>query len=256
VKRYLLRLAYNGGSYAGWQIQQNAVTVQSVLDKALSVFLRVGICTVGCGRTDTGVHAREFFAHFDFEGEIADCNLFLTGINAILPHDIAVYELFEVADNFNARFSAVSRSYEYVISTKKNPFLKGFSKQVFKNPDLAKMNDACLYLIGKQDFTSFSKVNTQVKTNICNVFSAKWSAGNDTITFQISADRFLRGMVRAIVGTCLMIGNSDQSPDEMKRILSLKNRSFAGEAVDPSGLFLTKVEYPPNNYNSMSSKNE
>ena len=250
-QRFFIELAYDGTNYHGWQIQQNAVSVQEVLNENLSVILREPIETTGCGRTDTGVHAREFFAHFDVEGKSIDHGPWtmvenenmLRSINAILPDDIAIKKISPVAADAHARFDATLRSYEYHIHFNKDPFKKGYSWELRDHPDIDLMNKAAKIIMEFTDFSCFSKSNTQVKTNICKISNAGWSVIDDGIVFQISADRFLRNMVRAVVGTLLMVGKKEIAPEAVRQIIESKNRSNAGMSVPACGLYLTKVKY-------------
>lgn len=243
-QRYFLRLAYNGTDYHGWQVQKNAKTIQEVLDHALSTLLRTKIETTGAGRTDTGVHAKEFFAHFDVEKKIENSKDFLYHLNCMLPPEIAVFELLPVKPEAHARFDATSRSYEYIISRTHDPFDLEFSFYMHLELDVAKMNEAAQYLLHVEDFSSFCKAKTQVYTKICKVTEAKWIEHNNKLTFYISADRFLRNMVRAIVGTHLEIGLGKVDIEAYKQIIERKDRSAAGYSVPPQGLFLTKIDYP------------
>ena len=252
--RYFIELSYNGTNYHGWQIQPNAITVQECLDSSLSTVLRQKIETVGCGRTDTGVHARQFYAHFDLEVQPeekrpADSlpiekDSFLRRINAILPKDIAVKDLLTVNADAHARFDASLRSYEYHVHFTKDPFLHGLSWQIKDTPDVQAMNLAARLLFEYTDFSCFSKSNTQVFTNNCKIFRAEWVETAGGLIFHISADRFLRNMVRAIVGTLMLVGTRKIAPVDLHQIISSKNRSNAGTSVPASGLYLTKVKYP------------
>lgn len=249
-QRYFIGLSYDGTRYHGWQIQPNAVTVQEILNKALSTVLRQKIETTGCGRTDTGVHAKEFFAHFDAGELVSDGSWFkenkenlLRSVNSILPHDIAIKKIFPVAANAHARFDAVSRSYEYHIHFDKDPFKNGYSWELRDRPDIDLMNDAAAIIMEHADFSCFSKSNTQVKTNICKISKAEWIAKDGGLVFHISADRFLRNMVRAIVGTLLLVGKKEIEPGNVRKIIESKNRSRAGVSVPACGLFLTEVKY-------------
>ncbi|TSJ44668.1 tRNA pseudouridine(38-40) synthase TruA [Mucilaginibacter corticis] len=254
MRRYFIELSYDGTNYHGWQTQPNAVTVQEVLDKALSTVLREPIETVGCGRTDTGVHAKEFFAHFTPqppEGGAFDGHVLTTmdrSLNSILPRDIAVKNIFEVDDEMHARFSATLRSYQYHIHFNKDPFKNNYSWLLRDEPDLELMNQAAKIMMEYTDFSCFSKSNTQVKTNNCKINRAEWLKTDDgSIIFHISADRFLRNMVRAIVGTLLMVGRQEMAPEAVRNIIESKNRSNAGTSVPACGLYLTEVKYPPPN---------
>jgi len=231
-------------------MQPNAVGVQEVLNKALSTVLRQPIETLGCGRTDTGVHAKEFFAHFTPqppEGGVFD-NSFLKNttraLNSVLPRDIAIKKVIPVADDAHARFDATLRSYEYHIHFNKDPFKNGYSWLLRDEPDLELMNQAAKLIMQYIDFSCFSKSNTQVKTNNCKIIHAEWGKTDGGIVFKISADRFLRNMVRAIVGTLLMVGNKEIAPEAIHDIIQSKNRSNAGTSVPACGLYLTEVKYP------------
>lgn len=240
--RYFIKLAYNGTNYHGWQTQPNAASVQETLSKALSVILNYEIEIVGAGRTDTGVHASEMYAHFDFNLQI-DVEKTVHKLNSYLPKDIAVFDLFEVKNDFHARFSAKKRTYEYRICTTKNPFLQEVCWYFHQNLNVELMNKASNLLLGFTDFQCFSKVNTDVATFNCVIFEAYWKQENDQLIFTISADRFLRNMVRAIVGTLINIGLEKISLDDFIKIIESKKRSEAGFSVPAHGLFLTKVEY-------------
>lgn len=247
-QRYCIEIAYKGTAYHGWQIQENAVSVQELVDKALTTILRQHIKTVGCGRTDTGVHARQLFAHFDThhgQTDKLDIARVLNGLNSLLPNDIVIKDFFSVASDFHARFDAISRSYEYHIHFGKNPFLQGFSWQLRDRPDVGRMNAAAEIMMTYRDFSCFSKSHTQVYTNNCEITYAKWLwEADDVLVFYISANRFLRNMVRAIVGTLISIGNdSTKSADSIREIIESKNRSLAGTSVPACGLYLTKVSY-------------
>ena len=239
--RYRIELSYVGTCYHGWQSQPNATSVQETLEDALTKVLREKISVTGCGRTDTGVHAEYYVAHFDTEskidGRLAD------RINGLLPSDISVFSISHVAENFHARFDATKRSYKYVITQRKNPFLKGFSWYVRCPLDVAKMQEAANRLFDYTDFTSFSKLHTDVKTNNCRICRADFVVCGDQIVFHISADRFLRNMVRAIVGTLVEVGKGRLSVEGFCRIIESKDRCEAGQSVPADGLFLTEVEY-------------
>ncbi|MXV15884.1 tRNA pseudouridine(38-40) synthase TruA [Hufsiella ginkgonis] len=281
--RYFLEIAYDGSKYHGWQVQPNAATVQEVLEKALSIYFRQPIATVGCGRTDTGVHAKQFYLHFDLEGrdelsaishqqsaisgqpsaishqstaissqlsamsqqQSAISHQHVTnGINALLPFEIAVKRMIAVNEGAHARFDATLRSYEYHVHFMKDPFKHGFSWLLRDVPDVAAMNQAAVQLADFRDFSCFSKSNTQVFTNNCTVSKAEWLWRDDSLVFYISADRFLRNMVRAVVGTLMEIGRGKISPLAIRGIIESKNRSNAGASVPACGLYLTAVEYP------------
>jgi tRNA pseudouridine38-40 synthase len=251
-QRYFIELAYNGTAYHGWQVQQNAVSVQELLNKALSTILRQPTETTGCGRTDTGVHAKEFFAHFDAPQPYKGGVSVLEGtpfrgrgaLNALLPPDIAIKNIIPVHADAHARFDATARSYQYHIHFNKNPFLQGASWQLRDVPDIKLMNQAAAIMMEYIDFSCFSKSNTQVKTNNCKITRAEWVKTDTSIVFHITADRFLRNMVRAIVGTLMMVGKREMEPEGIREIIESKNRSNAGASVPACGLYLTEVKYP------------
>ena len=247
TSRFFIELSYKGTNYHGWQIQKNARTVQEVLDDALSMVFRQSIETVGCGRTDTGVHARKFFAHFDVKEAIQpqDYEVFVYRLNSILPSDISIYALHPVEPEAHARFDALSRSYAYYMHFKKDPFLAEFSWQARKQPDIEKMNAAASLLQSYTDFSCFSKAHTQVYTNNCTISEAYWDyTDTGSLVFHVSANRFLRNMVRAIVGTLLNVGYGVYTPEHIHAILKSKDRSNAGTSVPAKGLFLTDIVYP------------
>ncbi|QKJ31122.1 tRNA pseudouridine(38-40) synthase TruA [Mucilaginibacter mali] len=243
-QRYFIELAYNGTAYHGWQIQPNAVTVQELLNKALSTILRQPIETTGCGRTDTGVHATEFYAHFDLSMDDGPWTMDTRGLNALLPYDIAVKRIIPVNVDAHARFDATQRSYQYHIHFGKDPFKHGFSWLQRDKPDVDLMNRAAAMIMEYTDFSCFSKSNTQVFTNNCKISRAEWVDNGEGIVFHISADRFLRNMVRAIVGTLMMVGRKEIEPAAVRDIIESKNRSNAGTSVPACGLYLTEVKYP------------
>jgi tRNA pseudouridine38-40 synthase len=241
--RYFIHLAYFGKHYHGWQKQPNAKSIQEEIETKLSILLKENIAVVGCGRTDTGVHAKQYYLHLDLDQPI-DCEKLATQLNAILPKDISVYEVFEVAENMHARFSALSRQYEYWISLKANPFAQDLSYLYTKPLAVNKMNEAAKRLLLHQDFECFSKLHTDVKTFNCQIKSAQWEINADGfLVFTIEADRFLRNMVRAIVGTLLEVGKGKINTADFQKILDSKNRSEAGMSVPAQGLFLSKVSY-------------
>lgn len=240
--RYFIELSYNGKKYHGWQIQPDAISVQEKLNAAISTVLQEKIEVVGAGRTDTGVHASQMFAHFDIESLIEGD--VVHKLNSILPNDIMVYHVFLVAEEKHARFHAESRSYEYRIWLGRNPFLLDFSWQIHSQKlDLFKMNEAAKVLLDYEDFQTFSKVKTEVYTFNCDVTRAFWTQEGDLLTFHISANRFLRNMVRAIVGTLVDVGLGRISINDFKQIIESKNRSNAGLSVPAKGLFLTQIKY-------------
>ena len=240
--RYFIELAYKGTNYHGWQIQPDADSVQEMLHKALSMLLKKPIDIMGAGRTDTGVHARQMYAHFDYEDEI-DSKQLVHKLNSFLPKDIVVFDIFKVSDEAHARFDATKRTYEYHIHTKKDAFENEGSFQFHLSLDIEKMNEACSILLKHTDFECFSKVNTDVNTFNCKIFEANWKQNGTKIVFTISADRFLRNMVRAIVGTMINIGSGKINVSDLEKIIESKDRSQAGFSVPAHGLYLTKVEY-------------
>ena len=249
MKRYFLFLAYNGKNYCGWQNQKNAISVQSVIEKHLSILLKEDIKAVGCGRTDTGVHARKYVAHFDAANIDSSANVeeLIYRMNCFFPDDIVVYGLKEVRKDANSRFDALERTYEYHISGFKNPFKKDLchyiSPEKFKNIDVDLFNEACSILLKNDDFTSFSKVGTQTKNNICKVYDAQGIKEDNEFIFHITANRFLRNMVRALMGTLLEVAYKKISIEDFKLIIASKNRSNAGVSMPAQGLFLTEIKY-------------
>jgi len=241
--RYFIELSYNGKGYHGWQNQPNAITVQQILEEKLSVLLRSKIEVTGAGRTDTGVHASQMFAHFDAEVEI-DASDLVYKLNSILPIDIAIHNLFRVKDEAHARFDAISRTYHYKISTTKNVFKNDFAYQLLLPLDIDKMNEACNILNQYKDFQCFSKSHSDVKTYQCDIKFAKWAIENKELKFIITADRFLRNMVRAIVGTMINIGLGKIEVNDLHKIIESKNRSEAGFSVPARGLYLSQIIYP------------
>ncbi|OKS88013.1 tRNA pseudouridine(38-40) synthase TruA [Mucilaginibacter polytrichastri] len=244
-QRYFIELAYNGTNYHGWQIQPNAIAVQQVLNHALTTLLRHPVETLGCGRTDTGVHATEFFAHLDIDSESENPKFEIRSLNALLPYDIAVKRIIPVHPEAHARFDATLRSYEYHIHFHKDPFKLNYSWLLRDKPDMELMNEGAMIMMEYIDFSCFSKSNTQVFTNNCKISRAEWGeAADGSLIFHISADRFLRNMVRAIVGTLLMVGKREIEPEAIRQIIESKNRSKAGTSVPACGLYLTEVVYP------------
>lgn len=246
MKRFFITFSYNGENYVGWQIQPNGLSVQQKLQDALSTILRSPIDIVGAGRTDAGVHARKMIAHFNWEG--ADFNtLELTNkLNSFLPADIAIKDICEVTPDAHARFSATSRTYRYYITRQKDPFLNKLKYRIFFDPDITLMNRLGEVIKKYTDFTSFSKLHTDVKTNICHVDTAKWEKDGDDWVFTVRADRFLRNMVRAIVGTMLEGGRGRLDEEGLRSIIEAKNRRLAGDSVPGYALFLEDITYPEN----------
>lgn len=245
IQRYFIEISYNGTPYHGWQTQPNGITVQECLDKALSTFFRQPIETLGCGRTDTGVHATEFFAHFDLN-YVEESKVYraLDGINALLPYTIAAKRLIKVANEAHARFDAKARTYHYYLHFKKDPFKENRSWLCKFKLDVDKMNEAAQMLINYTDFSSFSKAHAQTFTNNCKLMEARFEVEPDGLRFVISADRFLRNMVRAIMGTLIKVGKGELALEELHQIVESKNRSNAGQSVAACGLYLVKVKYP------------
>ena len=241
--RYFITLSYDGTRYHGWQIQPNGDSIQQELQEALSTLLRQPVEVVGAGRTDTGVHAKMMVAHFDWEEPLDEKQLSYK-LNKLLPQDIAVQEVRQVADDMHARFSAISRTYHYFIHTRKDPFLQAYSWQIPFALDFKKMNEAAKVLLEYKDFTSFSKVNTDTKTNLCDLKEAYWEeVAEGQWRFTITANRFLRNMVRAIVGTLVEVGRGRTSIEEMRQIIEAKDRCQAGESVSGKALFLVDIKY-------------
>lgn len=263
--RLFVHFQYDGTNYHGWQIQPNGNTVQAELQKALSTILRQPIEVVGAGRTDTGVHARHMVAHFDAPptspqgedlnslvkshgGKASPCGGGFEGVvyklNRLLPRDISVLQIEQVADDMHARFSATSRKYHYYISTRKDAFSRHYAWQIHWQLDFDKMNEAAQMLIGEKDFASFCKVGSDVKTTMCNLTHAQWVKDSETNWhFEITANRFLRNMVRAVVGTLIEVGRGRMTLEQFKAVLSQKSRSAAGESVPANGLFLEEISY-------------
>lgn len=242
--RYFMRLAYNGAPFHGWQRQPNAVSVQEVLERALSMVMRQAIAVTGAGRTDTGVNARCMWAHFDTDREIVDTRRLVGALNSIVGRDIAVYSIVRVDDNSHARFDATSRTYKYFIGKKKSPFDYNFSWTPPFRLDMAAMNRAAARLFDYRDFTSFSKLHTDAKTNICRIDHARWEDNGGQLVFTITADRFLRNMVRAIVGTLVDVGRGKISESQFCEIIEKKDRCEAGTSVPGNALFLWDITYP------------
>ncbi len=239
--RFLLELSYDGTNYQGWQIQPNGTTVQGVLNNAISVIMRQSIETLGCGRTDAGVHARQYFAQFDCDYDLP--SNFLKSLNGILPYDIAVHSVVLVAPDFNVRFNAIARTYEYCITFEKNPFYHNYATRWYQQLDIGLMEQACNAMLGEKDFSCFSKVNTDVQNYRCNMFAARWYYRNDLLIFEVTANRFLRNMVRAMVGTITQVGEGKIDLEKFLEILESKDRRMAGTSVPACGLYLVGIEY-------------
>jgi tRNA pseudouridine38-40 synthase len=241
--RYFLELSYNGAGYHGWQNQPNAISVQEVIEKALSTLLGNKIEIVGAGRTDAGVHAKQMFAHFDTDFDFNESDLVFK-LNSFLPKDIAIHNLFKVKPEAHTRFDALSRTYLYRVNLNKNVFNFDNAYYVKQDLDVDMMNEASKILFQYKDFQSFSKSNTDVKTYYCDIMKAEWFFKDDELHFVIQANRFLRNMVRAIVGTMINIGLGKIQAEDLHTIIQSKNRSEAGFSVPAHGLYLTNIEYP------------
>ncbi len=241
--KYFLELSYNGKAYHGWQNQPNAITVQEIIEKALTILIKENISIVGAGRTDAGVHASQMFAHFETDVHF-DTDDLIYRTNSLLPEDIAIHNVVKVKDDAHARFDALSREYLYRISLQKNVFSFDNSFYVKQNLDVSKMNEASEILLQYKDFQCFSKSNTDVKTYHCNIMHAEWKLINNELQFTIKADRFLRNMVRAIVGTLVNIGLGKIEVNAMHDIIKSKDRGKAGFSVPARALYLQHIEYP------------
>lgn len=242
--RYLIRLAYNGTHFHGWQMQPNAITVQGLLEDKLKMLLQSDINVVGCGRTDTGVHAADFYAHFDFEGKIKDCDTFKFKLNNVLPTSIFISEFRLVSSEFHARFSATARTYKYYIARNKDPFNENVWL-LFKDLNVDEISDAGRLLIGKQDFSAFAKLHSDVNNHICDVsFFMAHKNEKEEVEITITANRFLRNMVRAIVGSLVDVGTGKHTLKDFENIIHSKNRSEAGASAPAKGLFLLEIDYP------------
>jgi tRNA pseudouridine38-40 synthase len=241
--RYFFEIAYNGKNYNGWQTQNNGIAIQTVVEDMLSTMFRTPLEIQGSGRTDAGVHCEQQFFHVDIEPEF-DTILYVQKFNSFLPKDIAINSIVKVKPEANARFDALERTYRYQITRRKNPFLNNAAWHFFKQVDVEIMNEAAALLIGERDFECFSKVKTTVNHFLCDIKKAEWKEEGDMLIFTITANRFLRGMVRAIVGTLLDAGINKISVNDVEAIIQSRDRKKAGANVPPYGLFLTKVKYP------------
>jgi tRNA pseudouridine38-40 synthase len=240
--RYFFEIAYNGKNYNGWQSQNNGIGVQAIVEDALSKLLQEPVKIVASGRTDAGVHCEQQFFHIDIAKELP--HVFTQKLNSFLPQDIVILSIKEVKSDVSARYDAVERSYRYQITRKKNPFLLDYSWHFFKPVNIQTMNEAATLLVGEQDFECFSKVHTDVNHFLCTIHSAGWSEQADLLLFEITANRFLRGMVRAIVGTLIDVGTGKIEIKDFEAIIKSKDRKKAGANVPAQGLFLTRVKYP------------
>jgi tRNA pseudouridine38-40 synthase len=246
--RYFADIEFDGTAYSGWQIQPHSPSVQQTFEEALALFLRRKVDVTGAGRTDAGVHAAQMIAHFDLE-ECQDCEWIKRKLNGILPPDIAVHSIYPVRPDAHARFDAVSRTYKYYVTLDKSAFQRNYSWYLLNEPDFELMNIAAEQLLSTVDFTSFSKLHTDTKTNDCHVTEAGWERLPDgRWVFTITADRFLRNMVRAIVGTLMEVGRHRMTVDEFNSVILKKDRCQAGDSAPAQGLFLYKIEYPEDIY--------
>ena len=245
--RYFIRFAYDGTAFHGSQRQPNGITVQETMEQALAMIFREDIPLTFAGRTDAGVHAREMYAHMDIDEEAMrrEGERLVFRLNGILPDSIAIFDIYPVTDDAHARFSAVRRTYEYHVIDHKDPFLLPYATRLRQPLDYAAMNEAALLLIGKQDFASFCRTHTDVKTTICDLTQAQWKElENGHAVFTISADRFLRNMVRAVVGTLFQVGQGKMTKEQFAQVIAQKNRCSAGDSAPAQGLYLTHIQYP------------
>ncbi len=243
-QRYFIEISYDGGNYHGWQIQPNATCVQELINSCLSTILRQDVAVLGAGRTDAGVHAKQMFAHFESDSILISESNFEDRCNSFLPDDISVNSIRKVTADAHCRFDATARTYEYFIVHKKDPFFRSKAWFVYKDLNVNAMNEAAQVLLDYKDFTSFSKSQTQTKTNKCVIHLAEWKPTLEGLVFTIKADRFLRNMVRAIVGTLVEIGVGKLTLEDFRKVIESKNRSEAGTSVPAHALFLSKIEYP------------
>lgn len=243
LQRYFIELSYDGTDYFGWQKQPKDISVQEVIESQISkLHSNQSISVVGCGRTDTGVHAHHYILHVDIP-KVDDLDKFRFKLNRMLPDSIAIHDVFPVSNDWHARFGATARTYRYFVHQRKDPFQSRSSLYFPQKLDIESMNEAAKLLLGTQDFTSLSKLHTDVKTNICTVTKAEWIEDGNQLYFEISADRFLRNMVRATVGTLIEVGLDKMKPEQVTEVLEAKNRGAAATSVPPQGLFLWKIEY-------------
>lgn len=242
--RYFIEFSYRGTAYNGWQKQNNALGVQEVLEQALAKVMRMPVELTGSSRTDAGVHAEQQFAHFDLPVPIADQDLIVYKLNALIPRDVAVQRLIPVGDDVHSRFAATHRKYEYRITYQKNPFLIDLATPMRKNMDIGLMNGAAELLLVYNDFESFSKIHTNVNNFRCNITEARWVESEEMLVFHVKANRFLRGMVRALVGTMFEVGRGKLTVSDFEQIIISRNRKNAGAQAPAEGLFLVEVGYP------------
>lgn len=243
--KYILTFSYKGTNYSGWQLQPKSLSVQSVINQSLQLLLKEDIITYGAGRTDKGVHASFFTAHFTSYNEMPEKDEnFLFRLNRILPKDIFVYSVKKTLNNFHARYSAISRTYQYIVARKKTCFFNEFSTYIYGELDIESMNKAAMILKEYDDFTSFARLYGSPGTNICKIIESEWTEINGFLIYKITANRFLRNMVRAIAGTMLEIGTGKRDIQEFRDVIEKKDRSAAGKSADAKGLFLTDITYP------------
>jgi tRNA pseudouridine38-40 synthase len=243
MARYFIQMAFDGSAYHGWQVQPNALTIQQIMEEALSTLLREKIKVTGAGRTDTGVHASFFMAHFDVSGSKIPGDLAYK-LNRFLPEDILIHRIFKVDDAFHARFSATYRTYHYVMTIEKPLFDRMYTHVVHGELDRDAIRSSCQALFDYRDFTSFSKLHTDVENNHCHIMQAEWIRTDRGYRFEIKANRFLRNMVRSIVGTLLLVGHGKTDPEGFRKIIESKDRSLAGMSVPAKALFLVDIGYP------------
>jgi tRNA pseudouridine38-40 synthase len=248
IYRYFTELSYNGFTYVGWQRQPNGRSIQEELEKCMSLKTGQKVEIVGAGRTDAGVHARFYIAHFDLQTELENIPEFIYRLNSFLPADIAIHKIYRVASDAHARFDAIRRTYDYQFLFTKNPFLTDYSWYIRQPLNLKLMKEAAAILLFYEDFTTFSKLHTDVKTNNCEIYEAQFIENEQNLVFRISANRFLRNMVRAIVGTLVEVGRENLSVSDFERIIQLKDRSAAAASAPAKGLFLVNVVYPEKVY--------
>ena len=242
--RYFIYFSFNGKLYHGWQKQKNSITIQEKIEESLSVLLKDKIEVIGAGRTDAGVHAKEMVAHFDVNKNFKNSKNFIFKLNQFLSNDISIKSLKSVKNNAHARFDAISRTYEYHISKEKDVFLNEYSYYLNYSLNSIKINEAINIIINNKDFKSFTKSKTDVTNYLCNILDSKWIEDNKKYVFEITANRFLRNMVRSIVGTLIDVGLEKKSINNFKKIIMSKDRSMAGYSVPAKGLFLKRINYP------------
>lgn len=245
-KRHFLEIEFNGSGYHGWQIQKNAMTVQEVLNNCIGLLLQTPVNCMGCGRTDARVHARRFFLHFDYDGEQSLGPLFVERLNKVTPRDIYVRKIYRLKEKGHARFSAIQRTYHYHITLEKDPFLVNLATFYYGELDVDAMNEAAHYILGEHDFTTFAKSGSggANSTSDCIVYEAHWKRIRNRLVFKVTANRFLRRMVRMLVGTFVQVGTGKMKPEDIRSVMEKKDNQYSGMAVPPDGLYLTDVAYP------------